>query len=581
MRLWIHRFFSVGRSLHDWIVTSLCALPIIMILIPYNFGQEIYIGAGVLGLYCLGQIMYRLHFRSAKEMASKRRSDKSTQWAQSFIVEHLSEIRRPLQGLIGVREVYNFDFDNKDTREYMEIVNHCSEHVVRLINRLQLFSELKSGEYYDRDVRFTLANILEDSLRVAESNNPGKTVSVDQHISPKVLRDYFGPYELIRALVVEVIDNSIRYSPRADIEISADTSNEEDHNLVICVRDKGPGIRDALVKDLQTKLDRQASSYDLKVDGEGMGIPLIRSLARKLSAHIEIQTEKGNGTEFKIHLRIPAYANHMNELQKKTNTNRSNQILIVEDDPLAQKIVAAMLNRLGYRSTIVSNGHDAVELCRRQKFGFILMDLEMPIMDGWDATEHILKNCKKEEAPTIVALTARNSPADRARAEKVGCQNFLPKPISKDQIAKFLSQAGINPHFLPNANYDEEKFDGLELTAGKTIDFGKVFAHYDRDMGLCQIVLKQAVASLPPLLDELDSCILKRDQKATKHCLHQITGEFRALLCNAGVHLIERLSSYEDHDNVEFVSDLEQLNRYCDSLLKELSILAKHNEVLA
>ena len=581
MSIWILRFFSLGRKLPDAAIVSFCSLPVILLSIPVKLDIWIYATATVFGLYFLGQIFIRLNYRSTKEQASRRRSEKSTQWAQSFIVEHLSEIRRPLQGLIGVREVYDFNFENKDTQEYMEIVNHCSEHVVRLINRLQLYSELKSDEYYDRDIRFTLSNILEDSLRVAESNNPGKKVDVSQHISPKVLRDYFGPYELVRSLIVEVIDNAIRYSPRADLEISADTSEQDDHNLVITISDRGPGMRESVVAELQSKLDRHASSYDLRVDGEGMGIPLIRNLARKLSAVIEIKTEKGNGTNFRIHLKLPAYVNHVSDSQAQKTQNISDQILVVEDDPLAQKIVAAMLNRLGYRSTVVSNGHDAVELCRRQRFGFILMDLEMPIMDGWEAARHILNIYKKDEKPVIVALTARNSLTDRARAKKAGCKAFLQKPVNREQLDKLLKTANIEPHFEANANYSEESFDGLEHSAERTIDLAKMFAHYDRDMSLCQIILLQAMSTLPNLLDQLDSSLLEHNSEDVSKILHQMTGEFKALLCNTGVQLVARINNHGNPDSIEFISDLEHLNRYCDSLLKEISILAKHNEVLA
>lgn len=513
----------------------------------------------------------------------------------NFILRQIADIRRPLQGLIGTKDIYSFDRVDNQTLDYLDIVDHCSNHVVNLLNRLQFFSELSDSRLENLNQDFSLAETLDRVMYKVGLANPGRDLEIQFNIEKRFAGELYGSQLLFENLLSELVGNAVRFSPNKDCRVVMQMTPDPNYPILLTVSDQGPGIPDSILSPL--KMDKEGNDFFFALGkNSGLGLAIVTEICRMTKAKMDVWTGTGSGSEIKI--RFPKESLHPVADRAPTEIKESaNRILIVEDEPIARNVMAAFMTRLGYEASYCTNGLEAIEICRKQEFGLILMDLEMPEMDGFTAAKNILdysKRLPEHTVPIIVGLSATTNSARSAKANRLGFACLLAKPIGMEALDLLISRFGIKPFLETNKKIVRAKPNGLNLTAnsdesaqwedpnaGYAFSLNRFYHHYSEDLNLCQGVLKVSLEVLPELFNHLLDCHQNQDRAALKDSLHKLKGEFALLLADKGVELISRMESRRDIQSIDFLSDMEDLTKFVETLITEISLISQDLQIAA
>jgi CheY-like chemotaxis protein/anti-sigma regulatory factor (Ser/Thr protein kinase) len=355
-----------------------------------------------------------------------------------FLADLNHEIRTPLSGILGMSDLLLETHLDTEQREYVQASRLCAENLLDLLTAALEFSAISTGTLKLEEAEFELPETLRAAVaehRVkAEMKGLRLICRLDERL-PQIVR---GDAVRLREILSRLVDNGVKFTSRGEVEVWAwrEASIEHDLSLTVSVRDTGPGLAPEQVK---TILEANGQS-----DGFGLGLALARRLVQLNGGRLSVESELGAGCVFKftIPLQIPeesqpdAYAYEKAQGQPGTlpaaNGHRR-RVLVVEDNEVAQRIVKHVLGRADYEVVCADCGESAVEAASRESYDLILMDLQMPGINGLEATGKIRQIAGYEAIP-VLALTANATDNYRVLCQQYGMQNFLTKPIQSEAL---------------------------------------------------------------------------------------------------------------------------------------------------
>ena len=351
-----------------------------------------------------------------------------------FLADLNHEIRTPLSGILGMSDLLLETHLDTEQREFVQASRLCAENLLDLLTAALEFSAISTGTLKLEEAEFELpetlrAAVAEHRIR-AEMKGLKLICRLDERL-PQVAR---GDAVRLREILSRLVDNGVRFTSRGEVEVRAwqEASTDHDLPLTISVRDTGPGLAPEQVK---TILEANGNT-----NGFGLGLALARRLVQLNGGRLSVESEPGAGCIFKftIPLRIPAESRQeVSDLPSVVADGAPNghrpRVLVVEDNEVAQRIVKHILGRTDYEAECASSGESAVEAASRDSYDLILMDLQMPGMNGLEATEKIRQIPGYGTTP-VLALTANATDEYRALCQQNGMQGFLTKPIQSEEL---------------------------------------------------------------------------------------------------------------------------------------------------
>jgi PAS domain S-box-containing protein len=425
-----------------------------------------------------------------RELNESREAAEAASVAKSEFLSHMShEIRTPLNTIIGMTQLTLETSLNEDQQEYLRSVNVSSQALLELINDLLDFSKIEAGRMELEPVPFDLSELMQSVVDILKLRAEMKGLEFHCVLDPYLPPFLMGDPLRLRQILLNLAGNAVKFTQAGSVQIQLDVlgqqvqtqSQEVLYDLLFRVVDTGQGISE---EDQQRIFEDYAQAQQpryLREKGTGLGLSICRTLVQMMEGALEVESEVGRGTTFFVRLQLPGLEKeHVRQhylssggyvisdaflaLQSSLQggSRRKTKLLLVEDNPDNQRIAQLFLQKAGLQVEVANHGQEAVERFQHEFFDLVFMDLEMPVMNGFDAVltiRQLEKDSLRTPAP-ILTLTAHTDTETRQRCLEVGMDDFLIKPLQKSRMLSMVKRWQDRRHLLLVA---DDNFDNRRL----------------------------------------------------------------------------------------------------------------------
>ncbi len=383
-----------------------------------------------------------LEAMNAADQASKAKSE--------FLANMSHEIRTPMNGLLGIIDLLDQTELDQIQSEYLEIIKNSGNSLLNIIRDILDYSKIESGKIEICNTVFIPKVELKKHVQMLSGLAKKKNIEISISFSDKTAIPLEGDIEKIKQVFLNLLGNALKFTPingKVYIKVDSETISDELVFLNISVKDTGIGISSEFIPHLTNPFFQVESSNTRSFQGTGLGLAISKRIVELLGGELQIQSEVGKGSEFSFSTLLKISSDQVTDqqvkLDQKPNTwnNMAQEyplrILLAEDNDLNLQLMTLMLDQLGYKFTIAQNGQEAVKLVSENDFDLILMDVQMPILNGLEASR-IIRTMPEGKNIFIIGLSANVFDEDRKKAIESGMNDYLTKPIRLYSLAQKL-----------------------------------------------------------------------------------------------------------------------------------------------
>jgi signal transduction histidine kinase/CheY-like chemotaxis protein len=392
------------------------------------------------------QVVTQLELRRVSIRAQRAAAAKA-----EFLATMSHEIRTPLNGVIGMTRMLLETPLSPEQREYAETVEASGEHLLAVLNDVLDFSKLEAGRVELECVPFDLHELCARALALFTPAARAKGVALELAWRLRAPSGRRGDPTRVRQVLLNLLGNALKFTTQGAVRVCVD--GDDDGRVRVAVCDTGIGIAADALPRLFTRFAQADASTARRFGGTGLGLAISHMLTERMGGSLRAESALGAGSTFTFTLCLPvdaqAQASPARHAPDDDDDLSGARVLVAEDNPVNQRVLRRLLERLGCEATITVNGAEAVAVARAHDFDVVLMDCQMPELDGFEATEAIRRGDGPSARVPIIALTAGALEQDRTRCLAVGMNDFLTKPVERPALAQALRRAlGIRPTLL-------------------------------------------------------------------------------------------------------------------------------------
>lgn len=517
--------------------------------------------------FLLYQIAVVLEYqRTQRQLIQAREAALAATRARSEFLANIShEIRTPMNAILGMaNRILKTPLDQQQ-KHYLNTLKSSADSLLTLLNDLLDFSKIESGKFNLHVARFSLNSCVQDAFRSITLTAQEKGITTKIDIDTNVPDEVVGDSIRLRQVLVNLLSNAAKFTEQGEIalRVRCKSADEQQAELHFTVRDTGIGIPTELQSDIFEAFRQADGSTTRLYGGTGLGLAICSQLVELMSGRIWVESEPGFGSRFHFTAKLGLV--EPNDEREETNESHhrkdngqlvtafSKRIMVVEDNAINREVLVAALKEMGHQPFVANNGEQAIEALAHTPVDAVLMDLQMPVLGGLDATMELRRRAYGARLP-IFALTAHAMDSDRQRCLDAGMNGFITKPIDERELFELLEHQVVPPSTR-----------NTEPTSAPTnlVDQDKLLKQVQNDRELLAEIIALFEQQWPELHKALRSAAAVQDAEGVARAAHTLAGSvanFHAPKVREAALQVERFATQtKDGRLLQALDELELL----------------------
>ncbi len=443
--------------------------------------------------------------------AAEKKASIAAQTKENFLANMSHEIRTPLSGILGFTNLLQKRALDETSSEFVSSIQRSGENLMTIINDILDLSKIEAGMMRITVGTFSISGLLNSVETFFTGRAKEKGLLISSKIDKSIPDTLMGDATRLTQILVNLIGNAIKFTKQGSIHIEIYQKERSEKEVVVgfIITDTGIGIDKEKLSEIFDRFNQGEDSITRNYGGTGLGLSIVKNLILLQHGDIEVQSEQGRGTTFNFFIPYGIaqeqllVASVVDTDYYKDHSNLPLHILVVDDNMMNQSLMKHMLGQWNVDFGIVSNGLEAIEYLKTEHCDLVLMDLQMPQMDGYAATQHI-REVLQLDIP-IIAMTAHALAGEREKCLTRGMDEYISKPINEGELFKLISHFGLGIGGKQQIQdiKDNEDFYYLNLAYMHTVSRG--------DSAFERTVTRQFIEKIPDQLQELKAAYASQD----------------------------------------------------------------------